>query len=151
METPFRQPLVISTLLLQVRTIIDVRFPPTYTGSKTDGSNIALLKLEDSSLVSPIAIAEAEYGHHGAGIRIGLGRGTVRDLSAPFELQENGVVPKVNCEDAWNLKMFPSMSCVSARINETCRGNLELIHSEHFASLQTSSQFTPISKIGMQS
>lgn len=105
--------------------IVDVRFPTTYSGSKTDGSNIALLKLESSSSVAPISLAEVEDARHGPGIRIGLGKGTVRDFDAPFELQENGVVPRVNCEDVWNLKMLLSMSCVSARINETCKGKLK--------------------------
>lgn len=106
-----------------MRSIAGVAFPESYSGSLKHGSNIALLKLDAPSAAQPIQLPGSWVKLNGLEMLYALGMGTVRVSDAKnYELQANGMVPSINCEDAWRLRMLPSMMCISARINETCKG-----------------------------
>lgn len=106
-----------------MRSVVYVAFPESYSGSLKHGSDIALLQLDAPTAALPIELPGSWVKLNGLEMLYGLGLGTVRASDAElYELQGNGKVPSINCEDAWRLKMLPSMMCISARINETCKG-----------------------------
>ncbi|GMH40174.1 hypothetical protein BSKO_08078 [Bryopsis sp. KO-2023] len=102
--------------------VIDIQYPPPHTGNPASGGDVSLLRLENPTELTTVSIPDPNFKPRGLDPLFGLGWNTLKGPAKIMGFQRNGAVPNVNCEDAWEMKMEASMSCISARIDEVCKG-----------------------------